>query len=90
MRSIESCVGRQDRRHGKPLAIHMQRHGRVGQRLAVPAGVRPSIRPDEDVSVVDDRPDDGPVDGAFGTVRLDLDLFGPVDQVELSRAVCHA
>jgi hypothetical protein len=67
----------------------VQGDGRVGQRLAIPAGVGPPIRPDEDITIIDDRPDDDLVDGAVGAVGLDLDLLGPVDQIELSFAVSH-
>src|SRR5688572_10229171 len=62
----------------------------LGQRLAVPAGVGAFPGPDEDRITVDDGPDDGPVDGAADAAGLDLDLLGPVDQIELSLAVSHA
>jgi hypothetical protein len=83
-------IGRRDRRGGQAATVDVKGDARVRERLAVPAGGRTPIRPDERVAVlVDDHPDRRPVSGSLGSLGLDLDLLGGRDPGEVVRRKAH-
>jgi hypothetical protein len=72
-----SLAGTADRNR---LAVDEHGGVRVGDDLAIPTARAAAQRAEEDLSLIDDRPDRGAMDrGVAGAPRLDVDLLGHLE-----------